>query len=70
MAKYLSFGEVWSQLVRKSPSLGDDGAKVEFEAHNLKALLRQVYGQGVKSGKESAPVSTGGGDFFSEFMKG
>lgn len=42
------FEDIWAQLCRKRPSLNNPSAKVEIEADNFKALLKQVYEQGQK----------------------
>ena len=45
----MTFDEIWNQLLRKRPELGDGGATIELTADNLRQLLRQVYEQGQKS---------------------
>ena len=49
----MAFEEVWNQLLRKSPKLEKSEATVTITSDNLKQLLRQTYGQGVKSQNSS-----------------
>lgn len=51
----MTFQQIWSQLVKKDPDLAKPDAKVEFTSENLERLLRQVYDQGMKTGKAVAP---------------
>lgn len=63
----MTFHDIWNQLLKKSSSLADPQSKVEFTSENLKALLRQVYEQGEKAGRESAPTSDGVSDLLGIF---
>jgi hypothetical protein len=51
----MTFEAIWQQLCSKKPALKTPETKiVEFTSQNLKALLRQVYEQGERHGRESA----------------
>ena len=49
----MKFDDIWNQLCRKQPKLGNADSVVEFKSGNLKALLRQVYEQGQKSANDA-----------------
>lgn len=50
----MKFSAVWDQLCRKHPGLSNDRSTIECTSANLRSLLRQVYDQGEKEGKEHA----------------
>ena len=54
----LSATQIWEQLIAKDARLKDDEATIEFKAKNLRALLRQVHGQGEAIGREAAEVNS------------
>lgn len=57
----MTFEEVWAQLLKKRPELGDSGSKVEITAENFRALLRQVWGQGERAGRAAGVGRDGAG---------